>query len=80
METVCLTYASAPAGENFAHKGIQNRLVFKTKIQNISRYVKHFLKYLENVLGCLDFFFENFRCKVKWKLFYDAKTMFKPTL
>ena len=56
METVCLTYASAPAGENFAHKGIQNRLAFKTNIQNISRYVKDFLKYLENVLGYLDFF------------------------
>ena len=40
----------------FWPKVIQNRLVFKTKIQNISRYLKDFLRYLENVLGYLDIF------------------------
>ena len=35
----------------------QNRLVLKTKIQNIWRYLKDFLRYLENVLGYLDIFF-----------------------
>ena len=43
----------------FWPKVIQNRgLVFKTKIQNISRYLKDFLRYLENVLGYLDIFWE----------------------
>ena len=37
---------------------VQNRLVFKTKIQNISRYLEDFLRYLENVLGYLDIFWE----------------------
>ena len=44
----------------FWPKVIQNRFVFKTKIQNISRYLKEFLRYLENVFGYLDIF-ENFR-------------------
>ena len=38
------------------HKGIQNRLTVKAKIQYISRYIEAFSRYLGNLLGYLDIF------------------------